>query len=693
MSEPSRMDITPARRSVWRNLSPIWLVPLLAVVVSLGIAYNSYAQRGELIEISFDNAAGVTAGSTELRYREVSIGLVEDVAFSDDLSRVIVSARVDRAAVHALSAAAQFWVVRPQVSARGISGLGTVLSGVYIEASFDPQIQADTTRSFVGQDNAPLVRPGVAGTRVTLRAPDGNRLTPGAPILFRGIEVGHIEAPRLIDGAEGVEVDAFIEAPHDLRLTSTTRFWDTSGFSVSLGTSGLRLSVGNLASILTGGIAFDNLGDPGDPLTEDAVFDLFDSETTARETSSTVVAANQLRIAAEFDGSVQGLSTGAIVRYRGIRVGEVSGIAARLVDMGPSPLTRMQVVMGLDPNAFGLGTEATPQMLESFLESAVASGLRARLAASGVFSTNLVIELVKIEDTPPNRLFRPVGAVAVIPSAPSDVNDLTTSAQGLIERITSLPIEEVLQQAVSLMESVEVLLADEGTRAAPAAVTALMGQIGDLIGADATQALPGELQGTIAELRTLLASVQQQEVVAQLAGTMQSIQDLAVSVEGATTEVPPLISEIRRVVGQVGDLDTVDLLAAATELMSTTSTFLALEGTQSLPPALAGALGEVELALAELRNSGIVEGVNQTLLSAQSAAESIATATEILPPLAERLNGLVAQAEQLVAAYGDRSPVNQEAINTLREARDAARAFAELARTLERSPNSILFGR
>ena len=72
------------------------------------------------------------------------------------------------------------------------------------------------------------MRAGQEGTRITLRTRDANRISEGAPILFRGIEVGQIEAPRLILSGDSVVFDAFIEAPHDRRLTTATRFWDTS---------------------------------------------------------------------------------------------------------------------------------------------------------------------------------------------------------------------------------------------------------------------------------------------------------------------------------------------------------------------------------------------------------------------------------------------------------------------------------
>ena len=54
-------DVRPMKRPIWQRISFVWLVPMMALLVSLGVAYQNYASRGTLIEISFENASGVTA--------------------------------------------------------------------------------------------------------------------------------------------------------------------------------------------------------------------------------------------------------------------------------------------------------------------------------------------------------------------------------------------------------------------------------------------------------------------------------------------------------------------------------------------------------------------------------------------------------------------------------------------------------
>ncbi len=689
---PSPMRIDPPKRSFWRNLSLVWLVPILALIVSLGIAWQTYAARGVTIEISFLNASGVRPGETTIRYRDVVIGAVEDVRFTPDLARVLVTASIDRDLANTLPADAAFWVVQPEVSARGITGLSTVLSGVYIETSFTP-VPDGEARSFTGMDSAPLIREGQKGTRITLRTRDANRISEGAPILFHGIEVGHIEAPRLILSGDSVVFDAFIMAPHDRRLTTATRFWDTSGFTVSLGTGGLSLDVGNLAALVTGGIAFDTIFSGGAPLNPGYVFDLFPDEEAARQSLFTGVGANAVEMAIEFDGSVNGLAVGSPVRFRGLRVGEVRAIGAVLVEEGGRQQVRLRTTVALDPQALGLPAEAGAERTIEFLRDAVAEGLRAQLATSSLFTASLVIELVELPDAAPATVDEREDGLIVLPSVASDLPDFTATAEGVLERINALPVEELMNQAITLMASIEAVVSSEGTRQAPDAALALIEDIRALVGGEDTQALPGELRGGLAEVRGIVEELRLRGAIDRLVTVLESADTIAANTAAASADLPELVAELRALTARASGVEIEELAAAATRLLNSTEALIGSDQMRDLPPALAGALAEVSQVLAALREGEAVENVNRTLASTRAAAESVAEAMESLPDLSQRLERLVAQADGLIAAYGERSDFNTEALQVMREFRDTARAVTQLARAIERNPNSLLIGR
>ncbi|MEL6691352.1 MAG: MlaD family protein, partial [Pseudomonadota bacterium] len=118
----------PAPRGL-TSASVVWLVPIAALVVALFVAFTTYSDRGPLVQISFEDASGIVAGETEVRFRNVAVGLVENVSFNDDLTRVVVDVRFDVEVAPYIDEDASFWIVSPQVTTSGVTGLDTVLSG------------------------------------------------------------------------------------------------------------------------------------------------------------------------------------------------------------------------------------------------------------------------------------------------------------------------------------------------------------------------------------------------------------------------------------------------------------------------------------------------------------------------------------------------------------------------------------
>ncbi len=690
--EPAELDLAPPRPSPWRNLSFVWLVPVLALAVSLGIAWRTFADRGVLIEITFQNASGVTPGETTLRFRDVVIGTVEDIGFTQDLSRVLVSARVDKEIAPFLDEGTQFWVVRPEVSARGITGLSTVLSGVYIEGAWDEE-RGNALRQFAGSEGPPLIQPGRAGKRITLRASDGSLLSAGAPVFFRGIEVGRLETPRLTVSGDSIVVDAFIEAPHDRRLTTATRFWDTSGFSVSFGAEGLTLDFESLASLVAGGVEFDDIYEGGTAVNAGYVFDIFSDEASARQSAIVRSTAAAVEVSVHFGESVVGLAPGAPVRLGGLRVGEVTAIAAQISETSEGPALRLVANLSLEPRLMGLSPGSGEEQVLEFLEESVARGLRARLATANLFSSSLVVDLVTIPEAEPATLDRDAEPFPLLPSVESDLPDFTATAEGFLERINSLPIEELLNRAITLMASIEDLARAESTRAVPDTAVALLEDTRALINDDALRLLPQQIAEAVAELRDVVSDLREGGAIDSLASALRNADRVAADLAIASEEFPALVDDLRALAAKANGLPAEDLVASATRFLDSADALIGTEEARALPPALSAALDEVRATVAALREGGAVENANAAMEAARGAAEAAAEAAEGLPQLTTRLEQLAARAEGLVAAYGQRSDFNEETLATLRDVQAAARAVAQLARTIERNPNSLLLGR
>lgn len=667
---PTKMVKTPAPNPILTGLSVVWLVPLLALIVTLGIAWKSYADRGVLIEIDFADATGIRPGETTLKFREVDVGRVEAVGFTEDLRSVRLSVRVQNDVARFVDDQAQFWLVRPEVTAQGISRLDTVLSGTFIEGYWDATPGPAQSR-FAGLERAPLAPDPTTGTWIELHADDAGGLAEGAPVLFRGLTVGRLQNLRLSDSNEGVTADAFIRAPHDRRLTTTTRFWDTSGFSVSLGAGGVSLDVRSLASLVQGGVEFDTFTSGGELVQNGHGFRLFAAETTARDSIFGDSLVEPARFVLLFDEAVRGLQRGTRVQFRGVEAGEVTDLSIRVdTDTLGTRFARQQVVIALSPERLGLARDTGTDIITDFLAGEVERGLRARTAGIGLLGTTLVIELTDIENAPRALINTEAKPYPTIPVTDAASNDLAASAEGVFARISNLPIEEVLGSAIRMMDSVAAVAESEDTRALPGALSAL-------------------LEGVRGLVDGLNAQGAGDKAVAAMDGLTSAAETLSNAIEG----LPETLTSVEKAAAAAAEMPLADIGANVDGILVDLRAMLGSEDAENLPRALTDTLTEAAALLAELRDGGAAENLNGALGSAQVAADAVAGASARLPEVTIRLESLIARADTLVAAYGERSAFNAEVVNALRELRRATAAFGALARTIERDPRAFILGR
>lgn len=699
--QPAPLDVRPMLRPLWQRISVVWLVPVLALLVSLGVAYQSYSTQGTLIEISFENASGVTADETVIKYRDVTVGRVEKVIFADGLTDVLVYARVDSTVVPYLDDDATFWVVRPDVSVRGITGLDTVLGGVYIEGNWDTQADVAQTQ-FVGLEDAPLTRAGQEGSVISLRARDGSALSKGAPILHKGIQVGYLETPTLSFDGNEVIAEAFINSPYDRQITSTTRFWDTSGFSISLGTGGVSLDVNSIASLIEGGIAFDTVVSGGRPIRPGQLFDIFDDEETARSSlfSNPRRSEEVLELTILFDSSVSGLAVGSEVRFQGIRIGSVSELSAFVVIQDDAQVVRLRTNIAIEPSRLGLGKNASPEDALELITAYVEDGLRARMVTGNILSGSLQVELVQVPNAAPETLVADPLTFPIIPTTKSLITDVAATAEGVLDRINELPVEEVMESAIDLMNSIERLTNNDDLRNVPASAIALLDETRNLVSNDDITAVPSELLGavddvrqTVAELNTIIAGISDQDVVTKLSTTLETANAAVANIEEATRNLPAITARVEGIADKLFAVEIDELINNANATLASLDQLIGSDDTAALPASMSAALDELRLFLGEVRAGGAVENVNAALASASAAAQAIETSVAGLPALSTRATRLVAETEAVIAAYGDRSRFSTETVGTLRDIQAAADAITSLARTIQRNPSSLLTGR
>ncbi|WP_281858758.1 intermembrane transport protein PqiB [Litoreibacter halocynthiae] len=694
MSEtPTPVSIEPARKSFFANASFVWIIPILALAIALGVAWQSYTDRGPLIEIEFENGAGIAKRETELRFRDVAVGVVEDVKFASNLSGVVALVRIDKDIAPFVDVGASFWVVQPELSAQGVSGLDTVLTGVYIEGTWDGDIGPAQSK-FKGLKDTPLYRYGKEGLEITLRTTAGGNLTDNSPITFRGIEVGRVGKAHISQQGSFAVAEAIIYHPHSRLISDRTRFWDTSGFTFSVGPGGAEIDFSSFATLVSGGLTFETFVSSGGRVSDGKSFEVFADEESARDSVFNASEAEPLQMRVVFDESISGLAVDAPVELSGFPIGRVTGVSGVIdADAFGDERVRLNALIDIQPARLGLTDEVTPEAALQFLSRRIEEGLRARLASASLLAGGLKIELVDTENVSSYVVQSGEGIIPIIPSTSNDISDVTATVAGVVSRINNLPIEELLNSAIQFLNSADALISNEDLRETPKAVRALLGDVRDIVGSDDVQNIPVKLNGALGRFETLLAQLEEEKFTTQLVAAVNAAAAAANGVNASVEGVPALVTQLQAVAAKAESLPLDALTEQLTSLTTSADAILGTDAAKKLPEDLGSALNEINATLRELREGGAVTNINATLDSTRKAADAVAISTQDLPALVERVQQVLNQANQTIAGYNKGEVLSRDAQSALRDISKAAEAMTSLARMLERNPGSLLRGR
>ena len=490
--DPSLPNV-PHAQSRRARISLVWLIPVVAIAIGGYLAWRTLSQRGPMITITFQSAAGLTAGQTKVLYKAVVLGTVEDIRLSKGMHRVLVKARMRRAATPYLTDQARFWVVRPRLSAGSISGLETIVSGAYI--GFDPGIGHGKVREeFAGLEQPPAVRSDEPGRNFTLIARRLGSISPGAPVFYRDIKVGEVLNYDLGDGTGPVHVQIFVRAPYDKFVQQDSRFWNVSGFSVEIGASGVHVEVASLQAVLSGGVGFSAPdGAKGKPAHDGSTFPLYTDYDDAQNAGFT----SKLPFETFFTSNVRGLGVGAPVEFLGIQVGIVTAIT---LDLNAGKGTaKSRVRFDVEPGRIGQHLEPGGASPETVAKRLVARGLRAQLSSGNLLTGSLVLSLDFVPGAAPATVQRD-GKAIVLPSQGGGLDSILASVSNIATKLDRLPLDQIaghLNDTLAAASGAANGLRDL-TKNANAGLSPALRRL---------PAIASGLEGTITRLNRTLASV------------------------------------------------------------------------------------------------------------------------------------------------------------------------------------------
>ncbi|MBA6225457.1 intermembrane transport protein PqiB [Colwellia sp. MB02u-18] len=476
-----------------KTVSTIWFIPAIAIFIGCWMIYYQWSNEGTEVTIHFLTAEGMEAEKTKIKSRNVDIGEVSAIELNQNGNGVIVTAKIKKSAEQFLLADSTFWVVSPQISHTGVSGLSTLISGVYIEIS--PGKSNEERYVFDALNSPPLTPSGTPGLHITLNSNDQFAYKKGDPIIYKGLTVGQFEDIYFNFEERVVYYNAFIKAPYHQLITSNTKFWDVSGLQLDLNADGISVKTGNFETMLTNGATF---GIPkgmsiGEKIGERSYFDIYESYEAADD--------ERYRRSIEFvvlvSDSIRGLSVGAPVEYRGIQIGKVKSVNMAL-SRSENKFTKadfkIPVLISLQPGRIGLpdNDEGKALMTKQNIYW-IEHGLKAVLRTGNILTGSLYVDLQHNKDQPISEIEK-YEDFLIIPTSSDDFSQITAKAEQFMDNLNNMPLNNMSENANKMML--------EMTQTAQ------------------------EFQGVSHSFDSLLSKVEQQQVSTELSKALQGINTL-----------------------------------------------------------------------------------------------------------------------------------------------------------------------
>lgn len=234
--------------------SMLWLLTLACMLLAIGLVWWSLPPRGIEIVVHFPEGHGLEAEDA-VRFRGIDVGHVEKVSLNPELDAVDVTIHLKPFAEPLAREGTRFWIVRPELSISGISGLETAVGHKYV-GLIPGERDGAFQRVFRGLDDSPPEALAEDGIELIFRGEKRHSISAGSPVTFRGVEIGRILTVGLSSDSRYVDARARIFEDYKQLITTDTVVWATSGVNLDFKFGqGLVLNTESLETIARGGVS------------------------------------------------------------------------------------------------------------------------------------------------------------------------------------------------------------------------------------------------------------------------------------------------------------------------------------------------------------------------------------------------------------------------------------------------------
>lgn len=289
------------------------------------------------------------------------------------------------------------------------------------------------------------------------------------------------------------------------------------------------------------------------------------------------------RYVAYFEGSVNGLNTGAAVKLKGVSIGRVVEVLVQYDMEHDRALTPVVAEINLEKIMETYGADSERHEHPS-LQNLIDHGLRARLSVLSLVTNQLFMDLEFQPDQPGNLTGLKSMGLQEMPTIPSGKDEIEKTVQQVTKELRELPLKDTVAATLGAVRRIDYLLAKPET---DASITNLNQTLKDM------QRLIRHLDSKVDAMADPVghAAVDLRKLVGHLD---QSIGTLTTSLEGATQDSRQLISHLNQQIPP--------LLGSATQsFLQAQQTLSAVEEMTQPDSEVASALQEMSEAARSIR--------------------------------------------------------------------------------------------
>ena len=188
--------------------------------------------------------------------------------------------------------------------------------------------------------------------------------------------------------------------------------------------------------MLIGGISFDvpSYLETGGPAAADQVFNLYENYTASQE--KTYLAKNYWVL--YFAGSVRGLSPGAPVEFRGIRIGKVVDITLEFDAKGKD--FRIPILVEMEAERFIPSTElAREEERRTILDFLVEKGLRAQLKIGNLITGQQLVSFDIFPKASPRQIHWN-DPYPEFPTVPTPIEEISSQVSHILTKLDNIAL-------------------------------------------------------------------------------------------------------------------------------------------------------------------------------------------------------------------------------------------------------------